>query len=154
VILKRLSIATALLLALGALLAGCGSDTEEDFKEEFEPLNQRIVDVGEQVGRSVRNFRGTSNAELASDFNGYADELAAVSEELDALEPPDDERSDFNKLKASVEEQERNLRGIARAGEEDDPKAVRRPVEQLLRDSPKLRDARRALVEATGAKEE
>ena len=49
---RLISAAAGLLLAT-ALLTGCGTDKRQDFKDDFKPINDRLLALGTSVGQAV-----------------------------------------------------------------------------------------------------
>jgi uncharacterized protein YukE len=140
---------TALATALVAIvLAGCGGSSEEDYRDEFEPISQDIVALGEDVGQAVEGASGTTDERLADQFGNFAQELGDLQQDLDELEPPDDLADEQDALTSAMGEVQGALEGIASAAEQGDVDAARQSTEDLIQGSTDLRDARRKLAQA------
>jgi hypothetical protein len=136
----------ALLAAMA--VAGCGGSSEEDYKEDFPAINQKLLALGADVGRSIEGADRATDAELADDFGNYAKELGDVQQQLDELEPPDDLAEDQDELVSAIGEVQGPLEDIAGAAEQGDPQAASRATIELVSRSRQLRDARRTLAQA------
>ena len=87
----------AALLGAG-LLAGCGGDDEGDkqeevkktFEEDYKPLNDDLIALGDEVGRAVNTAEGKSDAALATQFTRLGEETQEIKRKLDELEPPEE----------------------------------------------------------------
>ena len=159
----RRSLLLALLSALlvTGLLAGCGGDdkpSQEEVKKEyddaFKPINDDLLEQGEEVGQAVNNAEGTSDEALATQFTGLGEDTEEIKTRLDELEPPDEYEDDHNRLSKAIETVATDLREIGEAAEASDPKAARTQAAELVRHSVEVRTARRALARKTGAKVE
>jgi hypothetical protein len=132
----------------GLALGACGGDSEEEYRDEFQPINQEVLKLGEQVGETIEGAGDVSDAQLAEDFGDYAQELGDLQQDLDELEPPDDLAEEQDDLVAAMGEVQGPLEDIAAAAEEGDPQAATEATEDLIQRSLDLRDARRALARA------
>ena len=147
----RLSIGTLLLST--ALIAGCGgSDKTADFKKDFKVVNDQLLALGEEVGQGLGKAEGTPDAVLATEFTGYAARLRQIKGRIAKLDPPDKLKSQTDALSSAVDRLVVDLQGIGTAAREHKPAAARTAAVALVRDSPKLRAARRAIAKETGAK--
>ena len=142
------------LLALaGALLAGCGGDSEKDkFAKAFKPVNDELITLGGNVGQAVGSARNKPDLVLAGQFEGFAGRLQGIKSQIDKLDPPSDLRAQVTSLSAGVSRLIADLRGIGTAARAHDAKAARAATQSLVRDSASAGDARRALARKTGAK--
>jgi hypothetical protein len=152
----------AALLGLG-LLAGCGDDDDngggddaaaqkEEFDQAYRPVNDELVDIGEDVAQTIRTARGKSNQELATEFGSLAGRVTALKDRLTDLEAPEEYRADVDRLSRSMDVVAGDLREISEAAENGQAQEARTQVQELVRHSVEVRTARRALARKTGAK--
>jgi hypothetical protein len=139
-----------LVSVLGAVtVAGCGGKSTEDaYKHDFPPLSKKIVALGTQVGSSIQNAGKSTNEKLADAFGNYAQELGDLQQQVDDLEPPKDLETKQNALVSAMGDVQGDLNDIASAATKGDPSSARGATTQLITDSAKLANARRALARA------
>jgi hypothetical protein len=140
------AVVAALLFVLGPI--SCGGGEEDDYKEEFPAVSQKIVSLGEQVGDAIETAGESTDQELAQDFDNFADELGELRKQLDELEPPEDLAEEHDELLAAMAAVRRSLGEIADAAGESDADAARDATVQFVERSSDLREARRALARA------
>ena len=143
------------LLTAGAFVAGCGGDDkksdEADFSTEFKTINDRILDLGEQVGQAVSNAANSTDEELSRQFGTFADQLQEQRDALDGLEPPPESQKATDDLSAAMDRVIGDLKAISNAAGSNNPAGAQAATRALVRNSPALRDARRTLARQTGA---
>ena len=153
----------AALLALG-LLAGCGGDDDgggnrddaaelkKEFSEDYRPINDEFLALGNEVGQAVTTARDKSNSELTRTFGDFADRVRDLRQRLDALEAPPELEADQKRLSAAMGLVGDDVRQISVAAATGDGEKARSEAQQLVRHSVEVRTARRALARKTGAK--
>jgi hypothetical protein len=138
-----------LAVALAALApAACGESAEDEYKQDFPPLSQKLVGLGEDVGDSIQGASGSSDQQLADQFSNYAQQLGDVQQDIDALEPPDDLAEDQDDLVSAIGDVEGALENIAEAANKGDAQAARQATIDLIQSSEDLRKSRRKLASA------
>jgi outer membrane murein-binding lipoprotein Lpp len=142
---------TLAIVAGALLLAGCGgSASKEDYATGFRPINDKLVELGQRIGKSAGAATGKSDRQIEKEFGGYAKETADLRKQLDDLDPPDDLKSDHDKLASALGDAEHALEGIENAAREHSAAGARQATLDLVEASRKLRAARRRLAAATG----
>ena len=142
-----------------ALLAGCGDDdgggaSKEDYAEEFKPINDEFLALGEEVANTIRTAKGQTDASLAAKFEQQAESVGGLKGRLEDLDPPEDYKSDHDKLAAAMGVVQADLAAVSDAARAHDADTARTAVQKLVRDSEAVRTPRRALAAKTGAKAE
>jgi hypothetical protein len=130
-------------------LAGCGSASKDDYAKGFRPINDELVELGQRIGKSAGAASGKSDRQIKTEFGGYAKETADLRKKLDDLDPPDDLKSDHDKLASAVGDAEHSLEGIENAAREHSAQGARRSTLDLVEASRNLRAARLRLAGAT-----
>ena len=136
-------------VALVALaLAACGESAEDEYKEDFPPLSQKLVSLGQEVGQAVQGASGSTDQQLADDFANYAKELGGIQQDIDELEPPEDLAEDQDELVSTIGDVQGALDDIAEAADKGDPNAARQATLDLIEGARDLRESRRKLARA------
>ena len=146
----------ALALLLSALLlASCGGDDKTDqFKKDFQGVNDDLIALGGSVGQALQTAPQTNDARLAGEFQGFADQLETIKSKVDDLKPPDDLKSKTAALSSGITRLLTDLKALTASAKTHNADAARNATVALLRDSKAAGDARRALAKETGAKVE
>ncbi len=131
------------LLLLCFALAACGDGGDEDYKEDFPPIDRGLVALGDEVESGLR---AADDATLSARFAGYARRLGRLREQLDDLEPPDSLRERHEALLAATAATRRDLDGIASAARRSDAAAAKTAATALVRDGARLEEARREVA--------
>ncbi|HEY8771114.1 MAG TPA: hypothetical protein VIM03_11265 [Thermoleophilaceae bacterium] len=142
----------ALLLAAALLVVGCGGSDSKTFRQDFRPLNARIVKLGRDVGASVTGASGKSDRQIEQTFGALATRTGSLRKQVDALDPPDNLKGDRQDLVDSMGDARDALGQIASAARKSDPQAARRATIQLVAASGDLRSARLRLARAVALK--
>jgi hypothetical protein len=147
--LYRAAAGLALLFAV-LVAAGCGESAEEKYRGDFAPLNDEIVALGKEVGATIEEAGGRTDAQLADAFSDYARELDELRQQVEQLEPPDDLADEQSALVEAMGEVQGSLARIAEAALGGDPDAARDATVELIPSSRRLSQAREALARAVG----
>jgi hypothetical protein len=139
----------ALLLAAALLVSACGEDKAKTFKQDFRPLNTRIVKLGGDVAAAVTGASGKSNSQIQQSFGALAKRTGALRKQVDDLDPPDNLKKDEQDLVDAMGSADKSLAQIAGAAGKNDPDAARRATIQLVAASEDLRSSRTRLARAT-----
>jgi thymidine phosphorylase len=145
----RRSAGLAVLFAV-LVAAGCGESAKEKYRNDLAPLNDRIVALGKQVGATIDEAGGRTDAQLADAFGDYARELGDVQQQLEQLEPPEDLADEQSKLVEAMGDVQGALARIADAALSGNPDAAREATVELIPGSRSLSEAREALARAVG----
>jgi hypothetical protein len=139
----------ALLLAAALLVGGCGEDKSKTFREDFKPLNVKILALGRGVGAAVTGASGKSDRQIQEEFAALGKRTGSLRTQVDELDPPDDLKQDNDDLVAAMGDAQKALDQIAAAAKKGDPDAARRATIQLVAASDDLRSSRRRLASKT-----
>jgi hypothetical protein len=138
-----------LLLAAALLLGACGEDKAKTFRQDFRPLNAKILALGRDVGSAVTGASGKSDVQIQTEFAALGKRTGTLRKQVDDLDPPDDLKDDKGDLVAAMGGAQKSLSQISAAAKKHDPDAARRATIQLVGDSDDLRTSRRRLAEAS-----
>lgn len=141
---------TASLLVIAALpaLAACGGPSREEFRSELRPVNERIMDLGRDVGSAVTGASGKSDRQIQQEFDRLAARTTATARDLERLEAPEDVKDEQRDLVEALRDNREALAEIADAAGAGDPQAARRATIQLVAASDDLRAARTRIERA------
>jgi hypothetical protein len=146
------------LLATG-LVAGCGGDdsskedeVKEKFEEAYKPLNDDIIELGNEVGQAVNSARGKSDEALATQFASLGERTQELKGEVEELEAPEEYEDGQERLVKALDTVGTDLTEIGEAAEASDPSEARKQAAELARHSVEVRTSRRELARETGAK--
>jgi hypothetical protein len=138
-------LARVLLLCLA--LTACEQSADEEYREDFPPVDRGLVALVDDVGEGLRT---ADDATLAQRFAGYARRLGRLRDQLDELDPPDGIESDHERLLAAIGPVRRELTDVAAAGRRGDAGAAGAAATRLVRDAARLDQARARLAEEVG----
>ena len=134
-------LARVLLLCLA--LTACEKSSDEEYKEDYPPIDRGLVALGNDVGEGLR---AADDATLAQRFAGYARRLGRLGDRLDQLDPPDPLKSDHQHVLAAIGVVRGELADVAEAARRGDPGAAGAASTRLVRDSARLDRARAGLA--------
>ena len=138
----------ALLVVCSPLVAGCGENENNTFKEDYNEAVGPLSTTNTDLTGSIEGTPDQSNAVIAEEFSDLADKTAQARDNLSALDPPDDAKEDLDKLVASMGRGVEDLRAVARAAEDADPAAGRQAKQDLVASAQQIQKAETALQEA------
>ena len=134
-------LARVLLLCLA--LTACENGADEEYKEDYPPIDRGLVALGDDVGEGLRT---ADDATLAQRFAGYARRLERLRDRLDELEPPDGLESDHQRVLATIGAVRGELADVAEAARRGDAGAAGAAATRLVRDGARLDQARARLA--------
>ena len=148
----RLRLATPLvLLVLATPLAACGESEKDKYVDDYKPLNDRLLEVGRDLGAAVRGADAKSDAALAEQFSGLVTRLEDVNEDIAALETPADLEDEVKALNARLDDAIGDMKDIEKAARENDAQDAAAATVKLTADSEAVNAAQNKLARATGA---
>ena len=149
----RLRLATPLaLLALAAPLAGCGESEKDKYIDDFKPLNDKLLDVGGELGAAVGGADSQSDAALAKQFGALATRLDGLNNDIAALDTPSDLEDEAKALNDRIDATVGDLEAIEKAARENNAEDAAAATVQLATDAEAVNTAQNKLARATGAK--
>lgn len=143
----RILVLAALLPAVGATLAGCGSsgDRAAAFPAAYRASSAQVRTIGEQVTAALGAAGGQDDAVVAATFTRLAARARTTARGLRALPAPADARAATLRLAAAVDRAAVDLAAIAAAARAGDVRAAGAASEAVVTDSLPIREARVAL---------
>jgi len=148
---SRWLVVVAALAAAALVAAGCGKDDKEKYVEAYDPLNERLLKLGDAVGRAPLEAGTESNARLAHRFNRYADDLDRVNRDIAALDTPDDLMDESKALTRAIGVVIVDLENVATAAREADQRRAGAATLSLTDHTNAVNRAQNRLARATGA---
>ena len=146
----RLALPIAL-LALATPLAACGESEKDKYIDDFKPLNDKLLDVGRDLGAAVGGAETQNDSALAKQFGALAKRLEGVNEEIADLDTPADLEDEAKDLKGSIDETVSTLEAIEKAAQDHDAEDAAAATVRLASDSEEVNAAQNKLAKATGA---
>ena len=134
-------LARVLLLCLA--LTACEKSSEDQYREEFPPIDRGLVALGDDVGQELRHAEDET---LAQRFGVYARRLGHLRDRLDELEPPGGLESDHQRVLAAIGAVRGELAAVAAAARLGDAGAAGAAATRLVRDGARLDRARAGLA--------
>ena len=150
-LIRRWSLGIAALAGAALMAAGCGESEKDKYVDDYNPLNERLLAIGEEVGRAPLEAGTESNAKLARRFDKYADDLDRVNKDIAALDTPDDLVDESKALTRSIVVVIADLERIATAAREADQRAAAAGTLSLTDHANAVNRAQNRLAKATGA---
>lgn len=141
--------ALVLLLSLAAVAgAGCGGSEEEDYREDFEPIEREVSALNREVLTAARQAPRQSDLQVEKRFGQLADSAGETQQDLDALDPPSELDDEQEALVEALGDTQESLEMIEKAANDNDVNAARRGAVALDSALRGMTGARRRLAEA------
>ena len=139
------------LLALVMPLAACGESEKDKYIDDFKPLNDKLLDLGRDLGTAVQEADTQEDAALAKQFGALAKRLDVVNEEIADLDTPSDLADEAKQLNGRIDDAVDDLRAIEKAAQENNAQDAAAATVQLATDAEAVNKAQNKLAKATGA---
>lgn len=140
------------LLALAMPLAACGESEKDKYIDDFKPLNDKLLDVGGELGTAVGGADSQSDTALAKQFGALATRLEGVNKDIAALDTPSDLEDEAKALNDRIDATVGDLEAIEKAARAKDAEDAAAATVQLATDAEAVNVAQNKLARATGAK--
>ena len=145
----RLRLATPLALLA---LAGCGQSEKDKYIDDFKPLNDKLLNLGRDLGTAVQKADRQSDAALSKQFGALATRLEGVNKDIAALDTPSDLQDEAKTLNDKIDAAVGDLEAIEKAARENSAEDAAAATVQLATDAEAVNTAQNKLAKATGAK--
>ena len=143
-------IAGAAFAAGAHALGACGGEDEQAFIDASGKATTEISALGQDIGMTVSGAGEQTDAELRRQFTALANRAGAAVEQLDTLDPPNDDlETTVDDLSAALAKGQKDLEGIASAAGASDAAAARSATQALVKDSPAISAGNEQLKEQT-----
>lgn len=146
----------ALTLSVTAILAvpftGCGQSDKDKYVDDYKPLNDKLVALGDDVAKDVNGAGSKSNAQLAARFSMLGKRLETVRFGIADLDTPADLKDESKGLTDALASAQMDVEAIAKAAKGSDPAAAQSASKKLVSDARKVTTNQNKLAKATGAK--
>jgi hypothetical protein len=139
------------LLALAMPLAACGESEKDKYIDDFKPLNDKLLDLGRELGAAVGGAESQGDAALAKQFGSLAKRLDGLNKEIADLDTPSDLDDEAKDLNGRIDDTVGDLEDIAKAAREHDAQDAAAGTVQLATDAEAVNKAQNKLARATGA---
>lgn len=151
--LRRLAVLALAVVAVAA--AGCGGSKKPDktaaFKQQFVTINSHILQVNQEIARTLSGQHGHTDAQFEAFMETNASGQRSILADLKALDPPPALAAQTKALTANAGKIADDLESLVAATKVHDLKAVRKAYKDLIATSDKLQKVRQILARATGA---
>jgi len=138
-------------LALTMPVAACGESEKDKYIDDFKPLNDTLLGLGQDLGGAVEGADTKSDTALAKEFAALAKRLEDVNKDIAALDTPADLEDEALTLNVRLDATISDLQNIAKAARNKDAEGAAAATVQLATDSQKVNTAQNKLAKATGA---
>ena len=139
-------------LVLATPLASCGQSETEKYVDDYKPLNDRLLSLGQDLGAAIQGAESKSDQALARQFSSLATRLRGVKEDITDLETPTELADEAKALRDTLDDTIGDIEDIAKAARGKDAQAAAAATVELAADSEDVNAAQNKLARATGAK--
>jgi hypothetical protein len=154
--LRRLAVLC--LAAFALLVAGCGGSDkpsqEETFKKQFIPINSHILQVNQEIARTLVGQHGHSDAQFEAFMEANASAQRQIISDLKKLDPPAPLATQTALLTKNAGLIADDLESLVAATKVRDLKQVKKSYEHLIKTADALQKNRQFLARKTGAQVE
>jgi hypothetical protein len=130
--------------------AGCGKSKQDQYADDFKPVNKHVNALVRDVSRAVTSAANKNDKQLARQFGGLGDRAGALQKQLDDLDPPDDVKSEQDDLVTALHKSENALHAVQRAAIENKPSEAGAATLAIATTTLAVEGARRKLVREVG----
>ncbi len=146
---RNIFIVIFIFAALCLALAACG-ESDDGFKEDFEPVNRQVATLDNDMGRALNEARGKTDLQLEKQFGQFAQRAGELQQEVDELEAPDDVKEEQADLTEVLGDVQSSMEDLERAASREDPSSARTAAVKLVDSTVRLKRARRDMASAAG----
>jgi hypothetical protein len=148
----RLRLITPLVLLVLALgLSACGESEKDKYIDDFKPLNDKLLNLGNELAQAVDGADKKTDAVLAKEFTSLATRLEAVNRDIAGLDTPAELQDEADALNSRLGATIGDIEDIARAARGNDAEEAAAATVKLATDAQKVNTAQNRLARATGA---
>jgi len=144
----RNAVVAALAVLLALVVAGCGGEDSDQFREDYNAAVGKLAKVSAEIESAAGGSGRQSNAEIAKQFNQIADTAEQTRAELAGLDPPKDAKEEFDELLGALDQGVGDLRSVAKAAKSDNPQKAGRAAARLARSGREITAAEDSLKKA------
>lgn len=137
----RWAAGAAATLALAVPAVGCGGEDSDQFREDYNAAVDKLSNINSDIGQAAGGAAGQSNQAIAKEFNKIADTAEKTRSDLADLDPPEDAKDEFDRLLSAMDQGVKDLRAVASAAKENDPKAAQEAVQSLGKSGQEITNA-------------
>lgn len=149
---RRIVITLSVTVLLAVPFAGCGQSDKDKYINDYKPLNDKLLKLGDDLTSTVNGAGSDSNSQLASKFDGFDARFTSLRKQIIALNTPSDLKAPSKALTESLASTQKDVAAIAKAAKASDPSAARSATVKLAADAQTVNIDQNKLAKATGAK--
>ena len=128
-------------LAVALPLAACGGGGDDD-KDAYKKDAKAIADkLKTDVGTAQQNLQSQDQQEIVTGLNQFRSSLTQATDDLEALEPPEDYKDVHDKLVAELNTVESDVQAVTEAVEAKDQSKAQQAAQKLQTDVQGLQQA-------------